>query len=217
MNLNYYQILEINTSADLPTIKKAYRKLAFSFHPDKSNNPQKSKHFLLIQEAYQTLSDPVLKRVYDKKLAFNTSIGATTTKNISTKDQLIHIQKYADAVVIQKKYSMSEPLKRDFLMDVLEDHKMEYFLAKATDEEIEDLYYHIFLITEQLSKKYRTEVFHQLQKVFGNNPKIEKAVKDCNRKLRLNDWYQQYQAYILILIGIVLCYFMYLYATSFRK
>ena len=66
MGSNYYQLLEIPTSADAKTIKLAYRKLAKTFHPDLNpNDPAAEAHFKRINEAYKVLSDPVRRNNYD--------------------------------------------------------------------------------------------------------------------------------------------------------
>lgn len=64
--MDYYQILEIERSANLETIKKAYRKLAIKWHPDKNPSEEANEKFKLISEAYEVLSDPQKREVYDR-------------------------------------------------------------------------------------------------------------------------------------------------------
>lgn len=64
---DYYDILEINRTADADAIKKAYRKLVKRYHPDmNSENPEAEKKFREITEAYEILSDPEKKKLYDR-------------------------------------------------------------------------------------------------------------------------------------------------------
>lgn len=56
MPTDYYEILEINKSANENDIKKAYRKLALKWHPDKNSDPKASDKFKEISEAYDVLS-----------------------------------------------------------------------------------------------------------------------------------------------------------------
>ncbi len=66
-NKDYYKILEISSNANLEDIKKAYRKLALKYHPDKTKGDKESeKHFKEINEAYRVLSDPAKRRQYDQ-------------------------------------------------------------------------------------------------------------------------------------------------------
>ncbi|CAH8622068.1 unnamed protein product [Heterobilharzia americana] len=64
----YYEILGLQKTASGDEIKKAYRRLALRWHPDK--NPDKKedaeKRFKLISEAYEVLSDPKKRGIYDK-------------------------------------------------------------------------------------------------------------------------------------------------------
>ena len=63
---DYYKILEINKNATDDEIKKAYRKLAKKWHPDKNlNNPKAEEKFKEIQEAYDVLSDKTEREKYD--------------------------------------------------------------------------------------------------------------------------------------------------------
>jgi molecular chaperone DnaJ len=66
-DLSYYEILEVSTNADKTTIKKAYRKMAKSYHPDKNPGDKEAEHkFKLCNEAYQCLSDDKQRSIYDR-------------------------------------------------------------------------------------------------------------------------------------------------------
>ncbi len=77
---DYYYILGIEKHATDEQIKSAYKKLAVKFHPDKNNGDKFfEERFKDIQEAYETLSDPIRKRNHDATLKNNTSYGNTNT------------------------------------------------------------------------------------------------------------------------------------------
>ena len=65
-NKDYYKILEVDKSASPEDIKKAYRKLAMKYHPDRNkDNKAAEAKFKEISEAYAVLSDPEKKKQYD--------------------------------------------------------------------------------------------------------------------------------------------------------
>lgn len=67
MEIDYYELLEISRLADKETIKKAYRKLALKFHPDRNQGDAEAEaKFKLINEAYQILSDDEKRAIYDR-------------------------------------------------------------------------------------------------------------------------------------------------------
>lgn len=66
MGKDFYKILGINKSANDDEIKKAYRKLALKYHPDKNKTPQAEERFKEIAEAYEVLSDKKKRDIYDQ-------------------------------------------------------------------------------------------------------------------------------------------------------
>ncbi|DAB31926.1 MAG TPA: molecular chaperone DnaJ [Sulfurospirillum sp. UBA11407] len=67
MDLDYYEILEITRDADSGAVKKAYRKQALRYHPDRNEGDKEAEEkFKLVNEAYQVLSDPQKRTTYDR-------------------------------------------------------------------------------------------------------------------------------------------------------
>ncbi|MDF1550383.1 MAG: DnaJ C-terminal domain-containing protein [Bacteroidales bacterium] len=98
--LDYYKILELERTAQLAEIKKAYRKLALKFHPDKNQSDNKTHDkFIQIQEAYEVLKDAEKKRKYDQlydirktnqKKTYNYDTTSSNYSNYSSYDDEVY-------------------------------------------------------------------------------------------------------------------------------
>ncbi len=63
---DYYQVLGVTKSATADEIKKAYRKLALQYHPDRNKTKEAESKFKEVTKAYEVLSDPGKKQTYDQ-------------------------------------------------------------------------------------------------------------------------------------------------------
>jgi molecular chaperone DnaJ len=77
---DYYEVLSVSRNCSDDDIKKAYRRLALQFHPDRNNAPEATERFKEATEAYQVLSDAEKRSAYDRygHAAFERSGGAGT-------------------------------------------------------------------------------------------------------------------------------------------
>ena len=89
MDKNYYEILEVDRNASPEIIEKAYKTLAKKYHPDLQDDIHKKEAeetFKMINEAYETLSNPTLKATYDEQLS-NATISQESYNEIYKQNQ----------------------------------------------------------------------------------------------------------------------------------
>ena len=66
MTRDFYRILGIARDADAQVIKRAYRKLAMQYHPDRNTEDGAAERFKEVTEAYEILHDPQKRQTYDR-------------------------------------------------------------------------------------------------------------------------------------------------------
>jgi len=81
--VDYYRVLEVSKNATSSDIKKAYRRLALKWHPDKNpdNQEDATKKFKEISEAYEVLADDKRRRNFDQTGQNNFTGGNNTRRN----------------------------------------------------------------------------------------------------------------------------------------
>ena len=86
MGKDYYEILGIQRDASDDAVKKAYRKMALKYHPDKNKEPDADEKFKEVAEAFEVLSDPQKREVFDRYgeegLKGTPSSGSSTSFNM---------------------------------------------------------------------------------------------------------------------------------------
>ncbi|KAH8254326.1 hypothetical protein KR032_009575 [Drosophila birchii] len=83
--VDYYKVLDVPRSATDSEVKKAYRKLALKWHPDKNpdNLEEANKRFRELSEAYEVLSDARKRRIYDSRATLHKSSASSSNSSSS--------------------------------------------------------------------------------------------------------------------------------------
>jgi len=120
MESNYYQILNISKDATLEEIKKAYKKLALKYHPDRNINKKKEaeQKFKEIVEAYTILSNENLRKKYDNNNKINLDFLVKIKNYINN-----FMENNKDMIDDLKSTEDSNELKRKILF-----YSLKYFL-----------------------------------------------------------------------------------------
>jgi curved DNA-binding protein CbpA/uncharacterized protein YraI len=85
--LDYYDVLQVSSNADMEVIQAAYRTLARKFHPD-ANGPEASNDKMkLVNEAYRVLSDPRLRSEYDDRRRGKTGTRSRASRRSEAQDR----------------------------------------------------------------------------------------------------------------------------------
>ncbi|OJV54364.1 MAG: hypothetical protein BGO31_09345 [Bacteroidetes bacterium 43-16] len=216
MAATYYQILEIPADADLLTIKKSFRKLAMQYHPDKSTgNSFSQAHYLLIQEAYQTLTNPELRKAYDTELWLSQKKTFYQGQALTPALMIKRLQRLAEAVMIQKQFHILEDHLAAFLLDAMNEVNSALFQARANENEQEVFADYIIFLGKDLPKPFRDEVFDRLSHTLGQQLNdIELKISSIQQQKRSADWYQKNIFWLLLCIGVLICLLMYFYAKT---
>lgn len=93
--MDHYSILGINRNATQHEIRIAYHKKALATHPDKNTNASNSSQFTKIKEAYEILSDPTKRSIYDNEYANPTTRAINTTTHEWINKVMTHMYVFA--------------------------------------------------------------------------------------------------------------------------
>jgi len=118
MGKDYYKILGVNRGASDDEIKKGYRKMALKYHPDKNKTTGAEEKFKDVAEAYDVLSDPKKKEIYDRfgeeGLKGGSSGGPRTSCNSQQNNSHFQYQFQGDPHDIFKQFFGRDPFADAF-------------------------------------------------------------------------------------------------------
>ena len=209
---DYYKILEIKFNSEISEIKKAYRLQAIKHHPDKNlNNTESTSKFLDIQEAYETLSNPILKKAYDIKYQSHKSQNNNTVKdnNQKSKYEIVTpemVLEKTQSIRIQVQNIDSSKINKLVLFSTLQVLLMEcstYVFTYNTDPKIQKkIVTEILACSKSLDREDVDYIIKSLRSFAQLNKELEEDINAFTRKYRITNFFDRNRA-VFIILGMV--------------
>lgn len=208
---DYYKTLELLPSATLEEVKKAYRALAFKYHPD--TNPDDifaHNHFLEIQEAYSILSHEHKRRKYDEERWLNGMANRAKEQVVISPawilTEALKLQKHMATV---DTYRMSHSTLYDYVMLLLEDGHMA--MLKKDSNNNPAIVQSILNSTRHLKHQYMQPIADRLALLVPADNSLLTAIYKQTQRSHLMALWEKYMPLLIIVVALLLCLLMVLY------
>jgi curved DNA-binding protein CbpA len=203
---DYYKLLKIAHSADLNTIKKAYRQLAMQYHPDKHGDNQ-STHFYFqeIQEAYEVLSNPEKRENYHYKIWLEKAQGHELDTALST-DQIIQLFIHTERAIHETdSFRRNNEQLTEILISLYSNTRLE-LIAETNDNSLETTTLQLAIqSSSSLSSVAQLKLIHQLNPILKKHPQMHEIwMQQINTRIK-KEKIEKLKVPIVILTTILLC------------
>ena len=203
---DYYKLLKIAHSADLNTIKKAYRQLAMQYHPDKHGNNQ-STHFYFqeIQEAYEVLSNPEKRENYHYQIWLEKAQGHELDTALSA-DQIIQLFIHTERTIHETdSFRRNNEQLTEILVSLYSNTRLE-LIAETNDKSLETTTLQMAMqSSSSLSSDAQLKLIHQLNPILKKHPQMHETwMEQVNTSMR-KEKIEKFKVPIVILTTILLC------------
>ena len=209
---DYYNILKLEPSATLPEIKKAYRKLALQYHPDKNQNDlYAAAQFTEIKEAYEVLTNPAKKEYYLQQRWYNQSLGKRKTQNIITPVtvllQALELEKYVSKLDV---FRMDKAGLQEYILGLISDSTIEQLKKFNEPETNRQIITIILKAILPLPKLYVKKITEQLNKLSEGDEIAKNQLTAFIQKNEKKNRRDRFSIIIIILATTFLCLLIYL-------
>jgi curved DNA-binding protein CbpA len=207
---DYYKILELPPSATLKEIKTAYRRLAHQYHPDKSGNDlYAAAQFEIIKEAYEVLSNPAKKEYYLQQRWYNQSIGKKHTETVITPvtvlKQVLELDKYVSTLDVHR---MDKEGLYNYIMDMLSEETIKKINGFNEPDAGKSIVESVLKSAWPLPWKYAKPLSERLNTIHTNADTLQAISQYAHHSRSMDNW-DKYKAWLLLLIVLLLCLFIY--------
>lgn len=192
--VDYYKILEIESSADQITIKQAYKRLALKWHPDR-NKEDTTKMMQLLNEAKDVLLDYNAKSKYDREYSKYKEYKSAKDSNYKATSEAWG--GFSEEDIGGQEDNFNSRNKRE------SNEYDSYYEDEPYWREYTDIGYNFSdLILVQIIKKIRNKIWNVAKETYY----ISEAGVNAGKE-EIRDWFSSFWGYLLI-IGIVLSIIM---------
>ncbi len=203
---DHYRILEVEPSATLPEIKRAYRRLAQQYHPDKTlQDPYAASQFAAIKEAYEVLTNPVKKEKYLQQRWFDQTMGREKSRAIITPHSVLkEVMELERQVSLSDRYRMNKVGLREYLEKILDGETIASLNAFREPEINKEILAFAMKVGNLLP--YRDQLaLSEKWSLLHNEPSTQEKIRVQLKQAWQHSLWETYQPLLVFILVILIC------------
>lgn len=212
---DYYSILELPVTASQPEIKKAYRKLAMQFHPDKRNDDRYADaKFTDIKEAYEVLTNPGKKELYLQERWLSKASGKINIDTIITPPNvLIKSLELNKQIAMLDIYRMDAKGISERIIKLLNEEVLEKLNDYNETEINETIIDCLLSAAKPLPYGFSTEISKRLVRLAGTNEVKINLINSVLLSKQKKEQAQKFEVLLIFLAVGIICLLIFLTGT----
>ena len=204
-------MLEILPNASMEEVKKAFRRLAHQYHPDKNpDNPYAAARFMEVQQAYATLSDERLRKLYDEERFFSGMAAQKEPQPLTAQwilQQAAKLNKHMQQVDSDR---MNHGALSGYVLLLLSDAHLAVLLAEKDNNVRKEIAEHILKSVRRLHYPLVLPVVDRLKALAHADEQIRTPIDNFIRMRRNERRVEKALPFIVVGVAVVLCLVMFL-------
>lgn len=203
---DYYKTLQIKPGADRNTIKKAFRKLAMEYHPDKQKDTRENQlYFIEIQEAYETLYDPQKREAYHYQRWLEGAMGHALD-NTLTAEQIfqlfIKVERY---IASMDQFRIDKNTLAHQLLGLFSATRLQTILLHDDESIRKEVAKLAMKLTSRLNSHGCRQLIDRFDHLLSLEPDLKSTWENIYTAMIKHEKYARIKVPLLILITIMLC------------
>lgn len=209
---DYYEILEITPGATDAAVKKAFRKLAMRYHPDRNTgNPFAVHHFREIKEAYEVLSNPVRRSEYNHKRWQHgfSSMPVSAFREVTPEQLLQHARLLEKHVASLDVFRMNHDALEKQLHQLLNEHHINMLTDREQYVVNREIVESVLTSIRPLPYKFLSALAAKLVRIAGTDNELIHSIDKAIQKKKQQYFWDKYKGLVMLLIALLICFFIY--------
>jgi molecular chaperone DnaJ len=207
---DYYELLEISPGAPEASIRKAYRKLAMRYHPDRNvGNPFAVHHFREIQEAYEVLSNPVRRNEYHHKKWMHQPGNRKNILPVTPEEILQEAIKIERYVAVLDIFRMNKKALSGNLLQLLNDSHLGILEEKNRSGINEKIVLSVLKSVNPLPYPFLHQISNRLLKVAGAEQALQTKIQSVMLEKKQQYLWDKYKGLLMLLIALGISFLIY--------
>ena len=209
-------ILDIPASATAPEVKKAYRAMAFKYHPDtNAGDVYAESYFRDVQEAYSILGDELRRAQYDNDRWLSGMTDRARTQEQVTPmwilKETIKLNNHMTGIDV---YRMNHKALHAYLMQLLNDSHMAMLLQREEPSVNESIVEMILKATRSLKLSFMLPVAEMLHQLTIEDEVLQAKINAALQARRQEHRWQMLKPYLIVLLTLITVLCMYFWASK---